>query len=204
MSLKKKLAIALLAPGVILSSCTEKSYYEIPAFSGEYVNVVVEIPAGENLKLEYDPESNKFSIEEIDGKPRSVAFLPYPGNYGFIPSTLMDKAAGGDGDALDVLIISKRIETKTVVETIPLGIMKLLDRGEEDDKVLAIPRDEALRISDCTTLECFRENHPGLIEIVEQWFQHYKGEGKMEFVETLGADQVMGEIKKWAKTNPAE
>ncbi len=80
----------------------------------------------------------------------------------------------------------------------------LVDRGEADDKILAIPRDASLRISECTTLPCFRENHPGLIEIIELWFQHYKGNGKMEFKETLGAEQAMAEIKKWAKTIPSE
>jgi len=178
----------------------DQQYYTLPAFSGEFVNVVVEIPAGENLKWEYNPRSNKFEVETIDGKERRVQFLPYPGSYGFIPSTLMDKERGGDGDALDVLILSQRIESQSVVETIPIGVIKLLDRGEADDKILAIPRDESLRLSTCTSLACFREKHPGMIEIIEQWFQHYKGIGKMEFLGTLGSEEALEDIRKWAVT----
>ena len=47
---------------------------------------------------------------------RIVNFLPYPANYGFIPSTFMDKKKGGDGDALDILLISEHMVTGTVVD----------------------------------------------------------------------------------------
>ncbi len=197
-------------PAVIIAlfsftfSCMDPEYYTLPAFSGEFVNVVVEIPAGENLKWEYNPLSNKFEVETIDGKERRVQFLPYPGNYGFIPSTHMDKERGGDGDALDVLILSQRLESKSVVETIPIGVIKLLDRGEADDKILAIPRDTTLRLSTCTSLACFRENHPGMIEIVELWFQNYKGKGMMEFKGTLGSKEALEDILKWRTDRDAD
>jgi inorganic pyrophosphatase len=186
---------------VTFGSCTkqETNYYTLPASDGDFINVVIEIPAGENLKTEYHPKSNTFEAELIDGQQRSVNFLPYPGNYGFIPSTLMDTLRGGDGDALDVLVIGKRMETAQIVKCIPIGVIRLLDRGEADDKILAIPADPAQRISNCETLECFRTDNQGLIEILEIWFRMYKGPGKMKFIRTLAADSARADITKWAQ-----
>ncbi|MDA9133798.1 inorganic diphosphatase, partial [Gammaproteobacteria bacterium] len=55
-----------------------------------FLQMVVEIPAGTNKKIEYDKNINEFFIDKIDGVDRVINFLPYPGNYGFIPSTKMD------------------------------------------------------------------------------------------------------------------
>ena len=49
------------------------------------INAVIEIPAGTNKKMEYDYRSNKFEQDEIEGSPRSINFLSYPGNYGVYP-----------------------------------------------------------------------------------------------------------------------
>ena len=77
--------------------------------------MVVEIPAGTNHKIEYDPSTDSFENDKKDGKDRVISFLPYPGNYGFIPSTLMNKDRGGDGDALDILVIGESEPTGTVL-----------------------------------------------------------------------------------------
>jgi len=74
--------------------------------SGQY-QMVVEIPAGSNHKIEINTNSGAFEVDQQDGKDRVVDFLPYPGNYGFVPGTKMSKAAGGDGDALDILLIAE-------------------------------------------------------------------------------------------------
>lgn len=193
-------SLFIVAVAAILTGCAEDHihYYTLPAYDGDFINVVVEIPAGDNLKTEYNPKTNAFEIELINGHQRSVNFLPYPGNYGFIPSTLMDTLRGGDGDALDVLIIGKRMESAQVVKCIPIGVIKLMDRGAADDKILAIPADPALRISECETLPCFRAENQGLIEIVELWFRMYKGPGKMKYIGTMQADTAKNEIARWA------
>ena len=84
----------------IFSGCVEKqeNYYKIAALAqeGKAFNVVVEIPAGTNHKIEYNTESGEFENDIKDGKIRIIDFLPYPGNYGFIPSTYMDPERGGD------------------------------------------------------------------------------------------------------------
>ena len=102
-------------------SLNANNYMELKTFSKNgFLQMVVEIPAGTNKKIEYDKNINEFFIDKIDGVDRVINFLPYPGNYGFIPSTKMDKERGGDGDALDILLISESINTETILEVIPL------------------------------------------------------------------------------------
>ncbi|UII28421.1 inorganic diphosphatase [Fulvivirga maritima] len=159
---------------VLLFACTN-NHYNAPAFSENgTVQMVIEIPAGTNLKYELNPKTEKFEVEIIDGAERSVNFLGYPGNYGFIPSTLMDTSAGGDGDALDVLLISASLKQGQLVPIIPIAVLKLEDHGENDDKIIAIPADESLRTINSTSLASLKKDYPKAQEILQLWFTGYK------------------------------
>ena len=59
----------------------------------------------------------------------------YPANYGFIPRTY-----GDDGDPLDVLLLcSESIQPMTLVRAYPIGVIKMLDNGKNDEKIIAVP-----------------------------------------------------------------
>lgn len=174
-----------LGQQVVLVCCTftlfffvtcgsSKDYYAVPAQVSERTfNAVIEIPAGTNTKYEYDPTLKKFIIDQENGEDRIIDFLPYPANYGFIPSTLSKSDTGGDGDALDVLIISSSEITGTVVEIVPVAILKLVDDGEKDYKIIAVPQNEHRRIITATTYTGLRTNYSKLLDIVELWFLNY-------------------------------
>jgi len=55
-----------------------------------------------------------------------------------IPQTLLSKENGGDGDPLDVIILGPSISRGSVVKAHLIGVLKLLDGGEQDDKLIAI------------------------------------------------------------------
>ncbi len=106
------------------------SYKHIPFGTPEKFNVVVEIQKGGEVKYEYDEEWDEIKVSGIFEKGFS-----FPFDYGYVPQT-----RGGDGDHLDVFVLgSKSIALGAIVECKPIGIIKLLDRGEKDDKILAIP-----------------------------------------------------------------
>ena len=109
--------IQLLALLTALTTCKQDQVdpRSVPALEGEYLQMIVEIPAGTNQKIEFDYNDGTFKVDQIDGKDRVIDFLPYPGNYGFIPNTLMDKERGGDGDALDILVIGESVATGTAL-----------------------------------------------------------------------------------------
>jgi inorganic pyrophosphatase len=177
----------------------ETNYYTIPTFAGEeIVFAVIEIPAGTNKKTEYNPETNKFVPDQIDNHDRIIQFLPYPFNYGFIPSTYMDPSIGGDGDALDICILSEAIEMKTVTKVLPIAMIQLIDNDEIDTKIIAIPTDDS-KIIKAYSLKELQDNYPAVIENIEQWFLNYKGKGVIKIKSWQERNKAIAEIKKWQK-----
>jgi len=160
------------------------------------ITAIVEIPAGTNHKYEYNYESKKYVCEIRNGKPRVVKFLPYPGNYGFIPGTLMDQERGGDGDALDVLVLSESIPQGQVIGIKPIATLKLIDKGEEDHKIIAVPANKELNVLNVTS---FEDLSGPVKEIIKTWFTSYKGPGKMKFQSWESDSATYAEIEKWVK-----
>lgn len=137
------------------------------------MQVVIEIPGGTNKKIEYNSKTKTFEIDQRNGTDRIIPFLPYPANYGFIPSTVSDTSSGGDGDALDILLLSESLSTGSIVEVIPIGMFKLLDNKEFDYKIICIPNDPNKRIIDATTYDEFIGKYSEAKNIIESWFLHY-------------------------------
>lgn len=171
----KPIIIFFLLALVFLQSCgSTKDYYKLPAqVSKETFNAVIEIPAGTNKKYEYDPNQKNFVVDLENGSDRIIDFLPYPGNYGFIPSTLSNSDTGGDGDALDILVVSETLATGTVLETLPIAVLKLIDDSETDYKIIAVPLDKSKRIIRATTYAELVADYPKLLEIIAIWFLNY-------------------------------
>ncbi|MCB9049157.1 MAG: inorganic diphosphatase [Lewinellaceae bacterium] len=177
---------------------TIKDYENLPTYVEQGINVVVEIPAGTNHKIEFDKEKKEFVVDQRNGKDRIIDFLPYPGNYGFIPSTYMDPAIGGDGDALDVLVIGESLPTGTVLVVKPIAMLMLLDEGEEDTKIIAVPADPKLRVMKADDFQDFSITYDGAKHIIENWFLYYDGLGTAEFKGWKDGHNAMKEIEKWA------
>lgn len=144
-----------------------------------HIQAVIEIPAGTNKKLEYDYLTNSFSAEMQNGEERMVNFLPYIGNYGFIPSTLMDKSHGGDGDSIDVLVLSEHLKTGTVIQVLPIALLRLIDNNEIDSKIIAVPVDLDQRIIQASSLSELKSRYPNIQKLIELWFLSYKGPHKI-------------------------
>ena len=149
-----------------------------PINSDGTVNVVVEIPTGTNEKWEVSKETGDIEWEFKKGKPRIVKFLGYPTNYGMIPRTLLSKDKGGDGDPLDVILIGSYIPRGNIVSGKVIGVLKMLDGGEIDDKLLMIQKDSPLYKAN--SVEELKEEFPGALSIIEKWFESYKGPGEIK------------------------
>jgi inorganic pyrophosphatase len=165
--------------------------------SGNY-QAVIEIPAGTNKKIEYHKEKKKFLIDQRDGKDRIINFLPYPGNYGFIPSTFSNPKLGGDGDAADVLVLGESLKTGSVIEIIPIAVLKLIDEKELDYKIIAIPAELKDRIIISENYQNFNSDYPEVIKILESWFTYYDKSQVLE-VEGWGDEtEAVMEIENWS------
>lgn len=160
---------------------------------------MIEIPAGTNKKIEYDAKGKVFKVDEKNGAERIIQFLPYPANYGFIPSTLSDIQTGGDGDALDVLVLAEALDTGTIIECIPIGVLKLLDDGEEDHKIIAIPLENKKRVIDAQNFAELTKNYPAIKEIIELWFLNYNNDDPAEVKGWGNEMEALKEIENQTK-----
>jgi inorganic pyrophosphatase len=93
------------------------------------VNGIIEIPKGTRAKYELDKDSGLLILDRV-----LYSSVYYPANYGFIPQTYCD-----DKDPLDILIISQiEIVPLCIVPAKVIGVMRMLDGGEADDKIIAV------------------------------------------------------------------
>ena len=91
---------------------------------------VIEIPKASKCKYELDKHTGILQLDRI-----LYTSTHYPANYGFIPRTYAD-----DGDPLDVLVLcSEPIVPMTLVQVYPIGAMRMIDGGKQDDKIIAVP-----------------------------------------------------------------
>lgn len=90
---------------------------------------VIEIPKGSKNKYELDKATGLLKLDRI-----LYTATHYPANYGFIPRTY-----AGDNDPLDVLVLCQEsIYPLTLVKCYPIGVLKMIDNYEEDEKIIAI------------------------------------------------------------------
>ncbi len=148
-----------------------------PELKDGWINMVVEIPSGSIEKWEVNKQTGQIEPDSLEGKPRIIKYLGYPGNYGFIPQTLLPKEQGGDGDPLDVLAIGEAVKRGSILRCKIVGVLKLKDTGEQDDKLIAIAENSPLKT--INSLAELRTNYPGILKIIETWFTNYKGKGRM-------------------------
>jgi inorganic pyrophosphatase len=141
------------------------------------VNAVVEIPAGACEKWEVKLDG-KMRWDMKDEKPRHVKYLGYPCNYGIVPNALLGKELGGDGDPLDMLVLGPALPRGTVLPVQVLGLIRLVDGGKKDDKLIAVPPGSPLAAA--TDLAQLDEQFPGITGILETWFRNYKGRDALQ------------------------
>ena len=126
------------------------------------VNVVVEIPQGSYHKIEWDRDLAVMKLDRVE-----PAIFAKPTNYGFIPQTLDE-----DGDELDVLLITRQpLATGVFLEAKVIGVMKFVDDGEVDDKIVCVPADDRDTGNAYNTLADLPTN---LIKQIEFHFNNYK------------------------------
>lgn len=174
------------------------NYYDLPAYNQKQnLQAVIEIPAGTNKKIEYQKETNSFLTDSIKNKPRSIDFLPYPGNYGFIPGTYSNPEKGGDGDALDVLILSENTATASIVEVKPIAVVRLRDNGEADSKIIAVPLDKNQRILNINNFEELSLQYPQIRKSLSIWFQNYDKKDNIKIRSWGGEEAATKLIQQW-------
>ena len=127
----------------------------------EFVNGIIEIPKGSRAKYEIDKDSGLIKLDRV-----IYASMYYPLNYGFIPQTL-----GEDHDPLDIVVLTQvSVVPNCLIPSKVIGVMRMIDRGEGDDKIIAVAMQDASvsHINDVSEL-------PDYFKIeLKHFFENYK------------------------------
>jgi len=180
-------------------SCGENAPQQVTAF--------IEIVSTDTVKYEIDKESGYLKID----RPQKFSNV-VPTLYGFIPQTYCDiKIAEfaalksgkivtkGDGDPLDICVLSEKTITHgdIILQAIPIGGLRLIDKGEADDKIIAVLKDDEVfaewkDIADCTEAVLNRLKHYFLT------YKNIPGEGKntCEIAGVYGREEAYEVINK--------
>lgn len=106
---------------------------QIGSNAPDIVNGIIEIPKHTRAKYELDKESGLLKLDRV-----LYSSVYYPANYGFIPQTYCD-----DQDPLDILILSQiTIVPMCIVSAKVIGVMRMMDGGEHDDKIIAVAEND--------------------------------------------------------------
>jgi inorganic pyrophosphatase len=127
----------------------------------EFVNGIIEISSGMRTKYEVDKETGLLKLDRV-----LYSSVFYPANYGFIPKSL-----GEDNDPLDIMILCREpIQPLCLVPARVVGVMRMVDQGLADDKILAVAENDAntKHLSDISELA----NHFKLE--LKEFFESYK------------------------------
>lgn len=137
----------------------------------DIVNGIIEIPKGIRAKYELDKESGLLKLDRV-----LYSSVYYPANYGFIPQSY-----GEDKDPLDILILSQiEVVPLCIVPAKIIGVMRMLDNGEADDKIIAVAAGDP----NVNHYEDISELPPHMITETMSFFEDYtKLEGKTVIVE---------------------
>ena len=141
---------------------------------------IIEIPKGSSHKYELNKDYGIMQLGRMLSMP-----VEYPENYGFIPQTYCD-----DKDPLDILVLSeKSIAPSTLVTVRPIGVMKMVDGGEKDDKLICVHASDPIYES-CYDIKDLPKN---LKERLKRFFECYKNfENKK-----VKIDKFFGQKEAW-------
>ncbi|UZJ42400.1 inorganic diphosphatase [Prosthecochloris sp. SCSIO W1101] len=168
-------------------------HVEIGKEQPHIVNSVIEISKGSKAKYELDKKTGMLKLDRV-----LYSSVFYPANYGFIPKTL-----GEDHDPLDIVVLSQvAIVPMCLVRARVVGVMRMIDHGESDDKIIAVADDDM----SVSTINNVNEIRPHFHSELKHFFEEYKAlENKTVLVEEFqdadtAKEIILRSITKYQKT----
>lgn len=147
--------------------------------SPDMVRALIEVPKGSNIKYELDKPSGLIKVDRI-----LYSAVHYPANYGFIPQTYCD-----DDDPLDILVFGQEaVVPLCIMRARPIGVMKMIDGGKIDDKIIAVHVDDP----EYATYTNINEFPSHRLKQLQRFFEDYKvlENKQVKIHEFLGPDSA--------------
>ena len=127
----------------------------------DVITAIIEVPKGSQTTYELDKLSGLLKVDRI-----LYSAVHYPANYGFIPQSYCE-----DNDPLDVLVLCQEtVLPLSMMRVRPIGVMKMIDQGEADDKIIAVHVDDP----EFEHYHSIDELPPHFLKILRRFFEDYK------------------------------
>lgn len=127
----------------------------------EIINGIIEIPKGSRAKYELDKQSGLLKLDRV-----LYSAVYYPANYGFIPRTYCD-----DNDPLDIVVLCQMvIQPMCIVKAKVIGVMRMMDGGEADDKIIAVAEND-MSVSHINDIDQLPKH---FFDELQNFFEDYK------------------------------
>ena len=136
-------------------------WHDVDPGTSDEINVIVEIPRGSKNKYEIDKKTGLIALDRVMHSAQD-----FPFDYGFVPKTLWH-----DGDALDVMILTTYpLPSGILVRVRPVGLMEMIDSGDNDNKILAVPADDVR----WENVKDLGDVNPHTLKEIEHFYSTYK------------------------------
>ncbi|MAX81266.1 MAG: inorganic pyrophosphatase [Crocinitomicaceae bacterium] len=174
----------------------------------QIVTAFIEVVPSDTVKYEVDKETGYLTID----RPQKFSNI-MPALYGFVPRTYCadniaqfcmsrSKKEGivGDEDPLDICVLTEKEVTHgdILVEAIPIGGFRMIDKGEADDKILAVLKGDSVY----GNMNDISEVPQGVIDRLHHYFLTYKGitedesKRKVEITDIYGKEDAIEVISR--------
>lgn len=136
-------------------------WHEVEPGSKDEMNVIVEINKGSKNKYEVDKKTGLIALDRVAHTAQD-----FPFDYGFVPRSLWH-----DGDPLDVVLLTTYpLSPGVLVRARPVALMNMIDSGEGDDKIIAVPVDDPR----FETVKDLADVNPHTVKEIEHFYSTYK------------------------------
>ena len=171
---------------ISLTNKTMHLWHDIEPGTKDKMNVIIEINKGSKNKYEIDKKTGLIALDRVMHSAQD-----YPFDYGFVPKTYWD-----DDDALDVLLLTTYpLAPGILVRARPVALMEMIDSGESDDKIIAVPTDDP-RWDEVLDLEDINKH---TLKEIEHFFATYKKVQNKE-VEVKGFKGKEAAVKNFVRS----
>ncbi|MDQ5950122.1 MAG: inorganic pyrophosphatase [Patescibacteria group bacterium] len=161
-------------------------WHDLEPGTAEEMTTIIEIPKGSKNKYEIDKKTGLIALDRV-----TYTAQDYPFDYGFVPKTLWE-----DGDALDVVLLTTHpLHPGILVRVRPVGIMNMIDSGDSDAKIIAVPCEDP-RFDEIKDLSDVNKH---TLKEIEHFFVTYK-KLQNKTVEVQGFEEKNKAIEAFEKS----
>lgn len=136
-------------------------WHDINPGTEDSMNVIVEINKGSKNKYEVDKETGLIALDRV-----LFSAQDFPFDYGFVPKSLWE-----DGDPLDVMLLTTYpLVPGILVKARPVAIMDMIDSGDSDAKIIAVPVDDPR----WANVKDLADVNPHTLKEIQHFYSTYK------------------------------